>query len=415
MKYYVGGVSATATHIGTLTVSGTWETDDIVDFVVSNENYGTKTTLSVTVTSTTISTICTNLAAAWNASTSYLLTPVTAAGGATTVTFTGDTTGIRHYITPSTRDVGGVADSQSVSYTSGPSNISPWDFKSPDNWLDRTFPSDGDDIDLATLIAAPISYGLVNSLAPASVLIGAPTYAIGTTTAPLRLGTPTGQVIIGSLLADGTAGSPTSVINLSAPAGTLDMRGSATQGSGGFPPVMIGGGTWTINQTGGILGVNLTPTPGETTTLAASTSLSGGTFIAGAGLTWTGNITNTGATASFAAGGPAGTLTSSGGTTTIDGVLKLGTWTANEGTLYFNARLSGNEIDTLALGSNTSSSKVRLALGQDLDGMTIGTLTPGSSFSNFTIERNASQGVTISNVGSLSIPTGKTKLTIAAS
>src|SRR5687768_5979997 len=97
-KYFIGGSFTAVAQVDTLTVGGTVEADDVFKVTMTGED-GTAVTLDVVAGSTTIATVCTNIATAFNASADARFIPVTALAGATTVTLTADTAGVPFYCT----------------------------------------------------------------------------------------------------------------------------------------------------------------------------------------------------------------------------------------------------------------------------------------------------------------------------
>ncbi len=161
---WVGGATAVA-QVDTLTVGGTIEADDVFTITVTGEN-GDTHEVEVTAGSTDADTVATTIAAAWNADTHYLCTPVTAAavgGGSGELTLTADTAGMPFYVSVATTEAGGgAADDQTFEITSPQTtaNAGPYDWNTAANWDTGTVPVGGDTVYVE---GATILYGLDQS------------------------------------------------------------------------------------------------------------------------------------------------------------------------------------------------------------------------------------------------------------
>lgn len=152
-KFWTGTATAIV-QVDTLTVGGTIDADDVFIITMTDESGNTEA-LSVTGGSTDADTVAATVAAAFNASTHYMFTPITAlaqgAGG--TLTLTADSAaGIPFSAAATTTEAGGgAADLQTFIRAATTVNSGPNDWNSLENW--RT-----DDGNLPGAVAADTVY-----------------------------------------------------------------------------------------------------------------------------------------------------------------------------------------------------------------------------------------------------------------
>jgi hypothetical protein len=130
--YWKGGATAVA-QVDTFTPANI-EADDIFTLTVTGEN-GDTVAISVTATDTSATTTSGLMVAAWNASTHYLCTGITASGTATVI-LTADTAGVPFSVASSTTNKGGGVDNQTFARVATTANAGPSDWNTLANWLD---------------------------------------------------------------------------------------------------------------------------------------------------------------------------------------------------------------------------------------------------------------------------------------
>jgi len=132
--YWKGGATAVA-QVDTFTPGGTIEATDIFTLTVTGEN-GDTVAISVAATDTSATTTSGLMIAAWNASTHYLCTGITASGTATVI-LTADTAGVPFSVAATTTETGGgAADDQTFTRAATTANVGPYDWNTLANWLD---------------------------------------------------------------------------------------------------------------------------------------------------------------------------------------------------------------------------------------------------------------------------------------
>lgn len=129
---WVGGAAAVA-QIDTVTPANV-EIGDIFTITVTGEN-GDTNAIAFTATAATVANVVAGLVAAWNASTHYLCTPVTAADVSTThLTLTADSAGVPFYVAAAATNVGGGVNNQTLTRAASTANSGPYDFATAANW-----------------------------------------------------------------------------------------------------------------------------------------------------------------------------------------------------------------------------------------------------------------------------------------
>jgi hypothetical protein len=155
---WIGGAAAVA-QVDDITPGGTIEAGDIFILTVTGENADT-TTVTFTATATTVANVTAGLTAAWNASTHYLCTPITAADVTTKLTLTADSAGVPFYVAATTTEAGGgAADDQTIVRSSGTANSGPYDFATALNWDTGVVPG-ASALQSIIIEGATILYGL---------------------------------------------------------------------------------------------------------------------------------------------------------------------------------------------------------------------------------------------------------------
>lgn len=242
-NYWIGGATPTVQQVDTLTVGGTVEADDVFSVTLTNEA-GTATTMDVVAGSTTISTVCTNIANAFNARTDAPFTGITAAAGATTVTLTADTAGIPFHCTvATTENGGGAADAQTFARAATTANKGPNDWGTASNWYTGAVPVSTDDVVIDSRGAYDILYGLGQAAVTLATLAVERSFVnvIGTINYGLQIGATI--CYIGREATDGSnvAGSQLVSLNFGTIQTTVHFYGGNRTGTNGRPAVNLRG------------------------------------------------------------------------------------------------------------------------------------------------------------------------------
>jgi len=164
------GAAAPVADLWTLTLGGTWEVGDRITLTCGSKAW------TYSVTSTSIATIISALATAWNALSSSQYAEhaeyTAAASGTTDVTFTHDTAGVPGTISVATTESGGgAADAQTVSITNTTPATGPNFWDNAANWSTGVLPADGDTVSIENSTVS-ILYGLSqSSIEPAALNI----------------------------------------------------------------------------------------------------------------------------------------------------------------------------------------------------------------------------------------------------
>ena len=161
--YWKGGTTAVA-QVDDITPGGTIEAGDIFILTVTGEN-GDTTTVTFAATATTVANVTAGLTAAWNASTHYLCTGITAADGTTKMTLTADTAGVPFTVAATTTESNGdAADDQTIARAASVANAGPYDWKTQANWTGGDADLPGSDAsDVIYVDGGTIKYGLNQS------------------------------------------------------------------------------------------------------------------------------------------------------------------------------------------------------------------------------------------------------------
>lgn len=147
------GAATTVAQVHTITVGGTIEVGDIFHIDMIGWD-GVIERITFVATDTTIANVIAGLEAAWNASTSTAVTPITAVDASPDLVLTADTAGVAFQtaVTSTTETGGGAADDQTISQpVVTTKNEGPLDWSSVDNWTSDgdiaiAIPVDGDDV-----------------------------------------------------------------------------------------------------------------------------------------------------------------------------------------------------------------------------------------------------------------------------
>jgi len=127
--------AAAVAQVDTFTPGGTIEIGDVFILTVTGEN-GDTAVVSFVATATTAANVAAGLVAAWNASTHYLCTTITASG-TVTVILTADTAGVPFSVVGTTTETGGgAADDQTFVRVATTANVGSSDFNTLTNWVD---------------------------------------------------------------------------------------------------------------------------------------------------------------------------------------------------------------------------------------------------------------------------------------
>lgn len=248
--YWKGGATAVA-QVDDITPGGTIEPGDIFILTVTGEN-GDTTTVSFTATDTTVANVTAGLTAAWNASTHYLCTGITAADLTTKMTLTADTAGVPFTVAATTTESNGdPADGQTITRATSVANAGPYDWNTQANWTggDGDLPG-ADASDVVYIDGGTIKYGLNQS-------------AISNTLTAL-------YVTRSQIGENGSAGKNPSYLQIKA--SKVDINYTTTSGTSTFPsPVNIDTGSTASTITVFNSGTN-SPTTEQSVNLKANSA-----------------------------------------------------------------------------------------------------------------------------------------------
>lgn len=242
-NYFIGNLPTALirAQVDTLTVGGTVEANDVFSVTLEDEN-GNTSTLDVVAGSTAIATVCTNIAAAFNASVDPRFTAITAAAGATTVTLTADTPGVPFVCTvATTENGGGGADAQTFTQSTTTTNRGANDYGTALNWSLGIVPVATNDVVIDGRQVAHIYYGLNRSSVDlASFTRYQTNFAVGQASAPLRIRSAVIKLNVPPT--DGLRISVPALTNIDAgnsEASTIDVYGGYSQGTNGRENVCV--------------------------------------------------------------------------------------------------------------------------------------------------------------------------------
>jgi len=346
---WTGNATAVA-QVDTITVGGTVEADDIFILTVTGWD-GTSYALSTVAGSTTKSEVATTIAAAWNASTNALLTPITATTDGDDVILTADTAGDAFSVAATTTETGGgAADDQTFVRAATTANGGPKDWSDTDNWDTGALPGGAASQDVyIENFSGDILYGLdqsgiANTLA--SLNIGqSMTGRIGENGATGYSGTylqiKATLLNIGYHNSSGTpTGSSRIMVDLGSTASTVTVENSGTSTDTNKPAIRLlaNSASTDIEVRKGKVGVGFEA--GETSTVGTisegfvSQINTDANLYIGSGVTMT-TLSKTGGYCSL--GCAATTVTNAGGNMTTTGTGAITTLTATKGTITSNA------------------------------------------------------------------------------
>lgn len=291
------GASTAVAQVDTITVGGTVEATDIFILTVTGWD-GTSYALSTVAGSTTKSEVATTIAAAWNASTNALLTPITAEGVGDTVVLTADTAGVAFSVAATTTETGGgAADDQTFTLANTTASAGPLHWDTAGNWDGGVVPGAAADHTVYVENASTdILYGLdqsgiANTLA--ALHIGKSfTGKIGVNGAAGEVGTYL-QIVstiinIGKHIGSGTpSGSGRIMLDAGTVASTINVYGTASSSTDTNKPcvrIKATEATTVCNVSDGKVGIAYES--GETSTLA-TIRVDGGEVYIGDGTTLT--------------------------------------------------------------------------------------------------------------------------------
>lgn len=269
-RYWIGGAPSVA-QVDNITPANV-EINDVFTLTVTDDAGGT-VAIAFTATAGTVANVTAGLTAAWNASTDFRATGITASDQTTYVRLTSDTAGVPFYVTTATTDGGG-ANTQTLVRTAATASTGPNDFNSTGNWRAGVVPTGtGDDVYIEPG-AGSILYGLGQT----SVVLGELRHRAGATASigrytngtlfPLRLSSASQCYIdgAGSLVAlhFETTSSQVNISGTGASSGTGEL--SAVMLSGLIARLTVNGAT---TVTVGGLGRTATMDAGQDTYISA--------------------------------------------------------------------------------------------------------------------------------------------------
>lgn len=359
-RTFIGGASAIQ-QVDTATPSGTITVSDSTVLTLTDES-GAMQSLTVTASGTTVSSLCTDITAAWADSSLSLFVKVTPTNNSTDVSFKAVTAGTPFYLS--------ITSDDTIAHTTDTPNSGPSDYNCQANWAQNTVPASGDNVLITG--SSNIYYGLYQ----ASVSIGA--FA---TDSKYQ-----GQI--------GGPGTPLS-INPTA----FSVNGGGTMyfdlNAAAIPVTVTNGSRITVNgtalttiiATGGNLSMGVDP--GDVTTLTTFSLQSSAQANIGSGATLTtfkqASGTATLATAATTVEAQAGTLTlmgsgaittltNSGATVNSNTSGTITTLNANAGTTDFTGSRIARAVTTLNL-------KKTATVKYDTSVVAVSTVTPSGLIS----------------------------------
>jgi hypothetical protein len=346
-EYWIGGTTAVAqVWKGTVTTTTNGHT-----YILTVTDLNDASTFAVTYVvanppDTTVTLVATGIITAWNASTSALLTGITATQSSGQVILTADTAGVPFSVAAT-----GTGTWSGTGNTT--SNAGPNDYGTAANFSGAAVPSSTDNLVVdARGGSNSILYNLNQSavtLTSLTIYQGAP--AIGSTSYALKISATTCDINVNPN--DGT--SPTVALvnlNFGTNATTCTVFASGNTGSSGLPPVVLAGShaSNVLIHNAGTVGVGVL-SPGQSGNFPTITSKSG-TLTIGSGTTWT-TFTNNGGTITSYVGSSSGTFTNYAGTATFDAAAKVGTLKCIGGTVKYNTRITGDDVGILYMDGGT--------------------------------------------------------------
>lgn len=244
------------------------EIGDVFTLTATGED-GATAAVNFTATAATVANVTAGLVAAWNASTNYLHSRITAADATTSLTLTADAAGEPFSVAPTTTN-GGAANTQTLTRTAVTANSGSQDFNTADNWLTGAVPATGDSIDFDGRAASNVRYGL-NQTAKTFVLVRVYTSFtknLGALGYKLRFGCT--NCLVGEPATGGGSTGGSALINLGfhTVAGTARIKGTRNTGTSGKPSVQLlpNENTFDVIVEGGVVGIG-TDVPAEAAAL----------------------------------------------------------------------------------------------------------------------------------------------------
>lgn len=323
-KYSRGG-GASVAQVDRFTPANV-EVSDVFTLTATGEDGSTKA-VSFTATAATVANVTAGLAAAWNASTDPLATPLTAADATTSLTLTADTAGVPFSVASTTTDGGG-ANTQTLTRSVVTANSGPEDAGTATNYSDSTaLANTGDSLYLDGRAANSIKYGLNLSGKTLDLLDHYQSFTkdFGTVNAPVRVSAT--LLNIGRPTSDGSRTTPGGFyITTGTNATTATVYSGKSTGTSGVPGVCIKGAhaSNVLYIRGGIVGV-ATQLPGDTANFPIIT-VEGNQTVAtlGSGLSTITTMTIDEATVTLRAA--ATTINQTGGSVTTEGSAAIATY-----------------------------------------------------------------------------------------
>lgn len=211
---WIGGTTA-VTQVETYTPANV-EIGDIFTLTATSEDGTTTKAISYTAGAATVKDVVEGLTAAWNASLDPLCTGITATEDDSVLTLTADSAGVPFYVAPSTTNVGGGTNNQTLTRAVVTANIGPRDFNTAANWSGGV-PVDTNDVVFESG-SWDLLYGLYQTSVDLNSLMFKTSYTgmVGQATIPLNIRLSTNKLLtIGeSSITDAGTGSTRINLNL---------------------------------------------------------------------------------------------------------------------------------------------------------------------------------------------------------
>jgi len=290
---YTGAATAVA-QVDTFTPANV-EVDDIFTLTITGWD-GTSHAINFTATAATVANVTAGIAAAWNASTHPLCTPITATDNTTTVSLAADTAG-EAFSVASTETDGGGTDDQTFTRAATTASAGPKHWDDVNNWDTGALPGGGAgenvyiDNDDTDILYGLNQSGIANTLT--SLNIGKSfTGKIGYNGAAGHSGTylqiKATAVNIGEHRGFGSpTGSGRIMINTGSTASTITIDASASQGADTSKPsirILANSASSSLDAKSGNVGVSFES--GESTTIG-TVKCNGADVFIGSGATVT--------------------------------------------------------------------------------------------------------------------------------
>lgn len=344
---WVGGATATA-QVDHCTPTNV-EVGDIFTITATGENGDTEA-VSFVATAATVQNVAEGLAAAWNARTHYLYTPITASEDDTKTILTADTAGVPFYVAASASDGGGT-DDQTHTRSSSVANSGPYDWNTALNWDGGAVPGAAGSqdvyVDGGTILYGLDQSGIANTLDELHIVdsqLGANPSG-GRNAGYLQIKAT--DVHIGEHWGPGSLSQTTPVmVDTGSTASTITIYASGTNTTTTLPAIWVkaNSGSSKLITYGGYVGVCYDK---ASTAQFGNVYNYGGSIYSGDGLTIQSSYEQTTGTAKLHLASPLGTFNLHGGTCTLYGYgYGITTASVYDGTLYcYSPVTTFNEYD----------------------------------------------------------------------